>query len=256
MAYVQRLLTLLAAGVVFAAMFGVTLTIQMGLAAVSPQIWLLPLLAIVTTTLWGLAPHLKAIEDRAGLFLAHASGLLLAFLASNDLDKLSEGTSKVLRAGTIGLWVVAVLGTALATLGGSARARPAMRWALLACLVSLMVAYFSGSEGGAGSWVAWIEAKLHLSRASAENAVFVMRKTLHFSFYATLAWLPWRVARLGGASPGLAAWIAVGFAGSFAMFDEFRQRTSPGRMGSPWDVALDLSGVAFVLAVSAARARR
>ncbi len=256
MAFVQRPFTLLAAGVVFAVMFVGAFTIQMGLSAVTPQIWVLPLLAVFTTVLWGWIPRLKAIEDRVGLFLAHSAGLLLAFLYSNDLSRLSETATKVLRLGLSTLWGAFAIGMALVLLKALRKDHAAVRWALVACAAGWMVAYFSGAAGEAGSWVAWLEARLHWSAGTSDMVVLAVRKTLHFSFYGLVAWVGWRTARTGGAPPGTGVWVGAALALMTASFDESRQWFTAGRTGSPWDVALDLAGAATILAISAARARR
>lgn len=121
--------------------------------------------------------------------------------------------------------------------------RRVLRIAVPALCIGL-IAYFSGGKGGADPMVRWFQDWFSMTADVAEIAVHYVRKTIHFTFYGAL-----------GLS---AAWVAVGQANSrqramafalamgtiMAIADEYRQTLTPGRSGSPWDVALDLAGAA------------
>ncbi len=76
----------------------------------------------------------------------------------------------------------------------------------------------------------------------------VLRKLAHMVEYGLLWFLWWRA--LGYGSPLAAAAIAVGY----AVTDELHQTTVDGRVGSPYDVAIDALGVGLA-ALIASRAR-
>jgi VanZ family protein len=76
-----------------------------------------------------------------------------------------------------------------------------------------------------------------------------IRKTAHFVEYALLGALAFRAVFLSTDSALLrVAALAVGVAASVAAMDEFRQSFLPERTGSPWDVALDVTGALIAIA--------
>ncbi len=78
----------------------------------------------------------------------------------------------------------------------------------------------------------------------------------HFTEYAALA-LAWHWAlrnrRLSGRSTLLLAWLLTA---AYALSDEFHQRFVPGRHSDWRDVATDMAGAAFALAILALIQRR
>jgi len=74
----------------------------------------------------------------------------------------------------------------------------------------------------------------------------VIQKGLHVVFYAILCCLWLWAMDLGRLTKVSAAW-SVGLTTAYAAVDEFHQTFTPGRFGSPLDVALD--AVAAALAV-------
>jgi VanZ family protein len=65
------------------------------------------------------------------------------------------------------------------------------------------------------------------------------RKLVHMAEYGLLWWLWWRALGFGHPAPAVA--IAIAYAAS----DEYHQTFIHGRHGSPWDVAIDATGIAL-----------
>lgn len=86
---------------------------------------------------------------------------------------------------------------------------------------------------------------------------FAIRKAAHVCVYALLSvlWLrAWRSGRAGWRLQWALLALAVCLGAASA--DETRQAFTPSRGGSPWDVALDMSGALLAQMVIAARTRR
>lgn len=84
-----------------------------------------------------------------------------------------------------------------------------------------------------------------------------IRKSAHVCVYAVLSALWFRAWRSG--SPGWRmqwALLALAVCLLTASADETRQAFTPGRGGSPWDVALDMSGAALAQGLIAICLRR
>jgi hypothetical protein len=78
---------------------------------------------------------------------------------------------------------------------------------------------------------------------------------LHMPVYAGLAWSwVWALAPLH-LSLRRRLWLAGAASAGWALFDEVYQTHIPGRFGSLTDVALDLAGIAVLLAACALRRR-
>jgi VanZ family protein len=72
------------------------------------------------------------------------------------------------------------------------------------------------------------------------------RKLTHFSEYALLCWLWWRVfVRFTDARR--AAWIALAVSSAYAATDEFHQTFVEGRHGTPVDWAIDTAGATLAV---------
>jgi VanZ family protein len=77
-----------------------------------------------------------------------------------------------------------------------------------------------------------------------------IRKGAHVTEYALLGWLAFRAVRLSlTTSSALAriALLALALAAGVALADEIRQSFLGNRTGSPWDVALDVSGALLAI---------
>ena len=81
----------------------------------------------------------------------------------------------------------------------------------------------------------------------------VLRKLAHMVEFGLLWFLWWRALGYGNPVPAIAIALA------YAAGDEFHQSFVEGRHGSPWDVAIDATGVAIATAAAyrlrASRAR-
>ncbi len=102
--------------------------------------------------------------------------------------------------------------------------------------------------------VLWMGAIFYLSAQPSDSLPDVgawdllLKKGAHFTAYAILAWLAYRVCE-GRKRPFLLAFfIAV----LYAVSDEYHQTFVPGRNGNGWDVLIDSAG-AFVGLIILAR---
>jgi VanZ family protein len=90
-----------------------------------------------------------------------------------------------------------------------------------------------------------------LSREALRRALFGLRKGAHLTEYALLAVLAFRAWWLSfEPSPGRVLALTLALVAGVASADETRQAFSLARTGSPWDVALDLTGGALGLGVA------
>jgi VanZ family protein len=153
-----------------------------------------------------------------------------------------------------GRLVLAVGCIALLTIGGEAFGRDRLlrlgwaRWTALMGL-ALLVAWFSGGAGGPGWMVRFLVEGFGIAEETARTIAVVLRKAIHFLFYGLLALLAGRAAEASGASIRSALCFATLWTLSHALFDETRQMTAPGRTGTWGDIALDMAGAAFFLAL-------
>lgn len=108
-----------------------------------------------------------------------------------------------------------------------------------------IVAWVSGAQGGAGSMIDAAQHWFHFTPEQAEVVVRIIRKTVHFTAYGTLALLFRRT--------GVSILAAAGATMVVACGDELRQWFTPGRTGQPSDVLLDMAGAAVFLWVESRR---
>ncbi|MEN3000418.1 MAG: VanZ family protein [Armatimonadota bacterium] len=95
------------------------------------------------------------------------------------------------------------------------------------------------------SWFPAIAQRLTESQLEALN--FAVRKLAHFVEFGILMLLGyWAFLRGFGCAPRPALRWAIGTSIAYAVLDELRQLTVPGRMGSAVDVLIDTAGVLFV----------
>lgn len=133
--------------------------------------------------------------------------------------------------------------------------RSAAGWLVPLALPMLLVllGLYSAASGGAdrmSSWFSWLPTE------TMGTAVLIVRKCVHATFYPLLALsiLP-ALGRVRSDVRANAPW-ALALTAVFAGFDEVRQAGIPGRTGSAWDVLLDLTATAIVLALVIRRAGR
>lgn len=148
-------------------------------------------------------------------------------------------------------WVLLVGGTvvlSLTSLAGLLRieaARKALPWLIGAGICGLLIGFFSGGRGGADPWMHYFMREWGLERWQAVEVVHYLRKSIHFTFYGTLAWFAAKGASAAGATPRWALLFGLLWGLPHAIFDETRQAFSPGRSASSFDVMLDFSGMLF-----------
>jgi VanZ family protein len=231
--------------------FGATVVI--GTVGPSPlPIWALFLL--VGWAIWSL-PKLGSDKAKWGAIVLYSSVFLGLWLASNP--RPFEGGIKA--TALYGLFACVALAAAIGTylfashLGKAASVLAAGRALLPLFACCWLVAFFSSSTGAAGHMLSFAMRHLGLSRPSAEELVLVVRKTIHFCFYGTLAVFAFRAARAGGLKSALA--YALLFALAHASFDELRQSSYSDRTGSFWDVLLDMGGAVTFAGVAQATGR-
>lgn len=219
-----------------------------------PNPWAVWLLFVAVLALLGLVPDLKPERVRLAIGVGFGSAFLLLWIKSGDATlgnfgaMMQRALNPALAAGTLVGSVVTVW---------SLRHRPQLLgWLAGALLCGLAVAYFSSSKGGPDPMHAAFMRWFALDSAQADLFVLAVRKAIHFCFYGLTAWLTWKAAREGGADDRSALWAGLGYAASLAVFDEFRQSSSPVRSGSAWDVLLDLAGAAFFLWLAGRSARQ
>jgi VanZ family protein len=127
--------------------------------------------------------------------------------------------------------------------------------ALLVLLIGLSIVYLSGSKGGPDPMVRFFMENLGFDERTAQSAVVLFRKTIHFAVYGMLGWAAYRLA-----NPRFdlraAIMFGLGIAASFAIFDEFRQTAATNRSGSVWDIGLDLLGCLTFIGISVLRYHR
>lgn len=167
---------------------------------------------------------------------------LLVLLWANGIGAClvySSGTSKPV--------LMLAAGAACMLLAGSACGQIPL------VLMTGLIAYYSGGQGGASGWAETLAAWLHVSVVQAESIVHYARKTVHFCFYGLLGLLAWRAHRKLDQTSIV---HALGFVACFAAFDEVRQSSLPNRSGSAWDVLIDLAGAAAFIGVGMRSARR
>ena len=128
-------------------------------------------------------------------------------------------------------------------------------WLLVPIAAACVLGCVSGGVGGGNHMIYFAMHYLHMTKDQADIVVHYVRKTIHFSAYGFLGLSCFRAAIAGSAAKGRAIAFALLCILCLASFDEMRQTTAPNRTGSPWDVALDMTGSSFFVLVAAALSR-
>jgi VanZ family protein len=216
-------------------------------------IWLPFTLAAVVGALLQLSPAPRSVRQL--LWAAIGCGAVLFWtLSSPEVSLYIVRWLSYLILG-FGAWLAAACIGCLSVLGirsfsGPIADRRLYAWGLALVLMSWLVAYFSSPSGGSGGM---IDAAMHLFGLSAENAktvVFVVRKSLHFSFYGLLGLAGFKWASASGAPIRRAVLVGLSIALAHAAYDESRQTFFPNRTGSAWDVLLDLAGASVFVGLA------
>lgn len=120
---------------------------------------------------------------------------------------------------------------------------------LAVILTSVPLAYLSGSGGSAGGWTDQLREWFNFTPDQADLAVRMIRKTIHFCAYGTIAMTAYLATR--SIQKGKSAIIvALVWGCAHGAFDELRQAQTPGRQGRVEDFMVDLAGMIVFLAVT------
>jgi VanZ family protein len=91
----------------------------------------------------------------------------------------------------------------------------------------------------------------NISKDTIELVHHVIRKCAHFTEYAILGFLAWRLihgdAAFATVTPSRQYWLAILFCAFYASTDEFHQKFVPTRQPAVLDVTLDTCGAGFGL---------
>jgi VanZ family protein len=77
----------------------------------------------------------------------------------------------------------------------------------------------------------------------------LLKKTMHALAYGVLTWLIMRAMRGYGSDHGVIRPVSIGLALAYALSDEYHQTFVPGRDGNLVDVAVDVVGIAWAIAL-------
>lgn len=121
----------------------------------------------------------------------------------------------------------------------------ALAWFLMALLCGILVAYFSGSKGGADSTVTILKRFFDLNTTEAVIWAIRIRKSLHFVFYGLIAFLAGQAALTANSRRWQAFIFGIGVTLIHGCFDEIRQWSTTNRTGNPRDVLIDCAGAFF-----------
>jgi VanZ family protein len=232
----------------FALSFGLFLSLLLFYSLAQPSLWLPVAFGVIFGILLNFQPRLNA-SIRVGSALAFTSASCLLWMASGEDSFNSKYAAVPLVLKTI----LATAGIAgLVAIGiGSARSkkRPSLTPIIVLMLEGWIISYLSSSHGGASPMVDWVMHAFGFDHSTAENVVVAFRKTVHFTFYATVAATAFVAALRNDAARRACFALALATTGAYASFDELRQSTQPDRVGSAWDVLLDLTGASAALVV-------
>lgn len=170
--------------------------------------------------------------------------------AGDNVAYITRPFLPLMRQGTLFFFVACLLWAAISLRRAEKPAMRALPALLLAFVLTLLVANLSGDAGGASPMHEWFMRAFGLSKPSAEVVVLLLRKTIHFTFYATVGFAGAAAARSGGEELPRARWIGLGYALLLATFDEVRQTGAATRTGSPFDVGLDMLGALMGTAIA------
>jgi len=197
---------------------------------------------------WVLAP-VGANSVRTLVWLAVSCGALLMWLLSEP--EVSFHDHPELRYVAIVLAAVCACLFALMVARSFSSEGGVYRWALAIVCMSWLIAFFSSPSGGSGGMISMAMRWFSLSPDQAETLVFVVRKTIHFSFYGLLGWTGFRWALSLDVGLRRAVLLGLGLVFVHACFDEGRQTFFADRTASVFDVLLDVSGACVLVGANA-----
>lgn len=209
-------------------------------------------LFLLVSILFGLLPKLKNPTLKLAILFCYGSLFALFWVLSSDISPVSSADAKaqaiaLALVSTSAAVSVLMLIVAYAALPPG---RPTIRAMVVVIVLTTILAYVSSARGGAGNMITWFMSHLGWDRGTAETGVLLVRKTIHFVFYGTFAYVALRFARLNATNRGATIAFALLFALLHATFDELRQGDIPSRTGSAWDVGLDMLGAAAFVGIA------
>jgi len=219
--------------------------------------WLPLLMGVAVSAVVSIQPWFRATRLPVPFCASLACGTAFSFCLSTSSVTTRIGKSFPIIALCFGFGLLLISIAIFAARGlGSKETRAMTAWLFIPIAACMIVGYVSGGIGGADHMVAWVIAVLHLSRDQADVVVHYFRKGIHVSAYGILGLSLFRGALAGSATKARAFAFAMMIAFCVASFDELRQTTAPNRNGSPWDVALDMTGASVFVALTAAFLKR
>jgi len=144
-----------------------------------------------------------------------------------------------------------------AAAGVRTRGRAWVAWLAVAACTFLILG-LGGAEFGAAQTSRYMLPALRwifpdLSIRTYLVLIMWIRKIAHVTEYALLGFLAFRAVWLSlqqQSALARVAFLALGLAAAVAMTDEIRQSFLESRTGSPWDVAIDVSGALLAIGVA------
>jgi len=138
---------------------------------------------------------------------------------------------------------------------GSRRNQILVAWLLVAACIAMILVLGGGEFGARGNsrylfpMLRWLFPDLSVQTYLV--LVDWIRTGAHVAEYALLGLLAFRAVFLTVESAlARVALLAVSVAATVALLDEIRQALLPERVGSPWDIALDVSGALAAVGIA------
>ncbi len=223
------------------AVFSVILVAWALAAQGSPSLWLPVCFGFAFYGLLGFGQRISRGPTRVGASVCFLAGSCYLWLGSGQFP---SHPTMLLVAG-----VSAFVGVLISTVTSEAKARPSLLPVALLTILGWLISYFSSSHGGANPMIDWVIRNFGWDKETAERVVIALRKTIHISFYAVAALAGYAMARTNFSSGNVSLTSGLVTALAYASFDELRQSAMPDRVGSTWDVLLDMAGAASAMLV-------
>ena len=218
-----------------------------------PSLWLPILFGAAFFGLLAFSPRLD-LETRVGLATVFGSVSCILWIVSGADAGPSRHPEMQLAFENL-LGVMALIGLVISISAISklpAKARPAMTPIVILILTGWLISYFSSAHGGSTPMVDWVMQTFGWNRDESETAILVVRKSIHFTFYGSIAITAFATPLKNGGAKHIGVIAALLTTLAYATFDEVRQSTQPDRTGSAWDVLLDMTGGSVALVIVSA----
>ncbi|MBI1755682.1 MAG: VanZ family protein [Fimbriimonas ginsengisoli] len=219
--------------------------------------WLPFALSVAVTALLGLLPRARPWAVRGPYALMFGGGVLALWFVTRLKPPWdwADHVAPYLAPAAGVLAVVGLVWWQISIAVQPEAKRPPAGWLVWLAAAAWLVAYFSSARGAPGVMERLFSEWFGLSLTQAHDLTVVARKAIHFAFYGLVGLGGARAAIGSRATPATSAAFAASLALSYALFDEYRQSTFPGRTGSLADIALDMAGAGLFLWVALARKR-